>query len=35
MVTRVERAIDFVAYVVREHAEQYTPILERLRRDSM
>ena len=32
-VARVERAIDFMAYVVREHGEQYTPILERLRRD--
>lgn len=32
-VARVERAIEFMTYVVREHGEQYTPILERLRRD--
>ena len=32
-VARVEQAIEFMTYVVREHGEQYTPILERLRRD--
>ena len=32
-VARVENAIEFMAYVVKEHGEQYTPILDRLQRD--
>lgn len=32
-VARVENALEFMTYVVKEHGEQHPPILDRLRRD--